>query len=364
MFLSLLVLLNINKLKVSFCLILFYFFLSKNWFGFFVGFECSVIPILLMILLLGVKPERIEARIFILSYTLVGGVPLLLSVVYIFLKINSFNYRYLSYSWFLYIFIVFFILGFLIKIPIYGLHSWLPKAHVEASVGGSMILAAILLKLGVYGFFRLKSFFHLKIYFLRECLLFLILFFCLVGGFLCFRSIDLKSTIAYSSIVHMNLVIGSLLFYSGGMVNGLVAMSIAHGYIRRLMFYLFYSFYKESKSRSSLVKNFLGVRFPLFVVLWFVVCAFKSSVPPRFALVGELQMFTLIGVGSSVWFLALVMLVFRVGVYKIFIFIMIYRGFNSLVRKKFNETKRVSLIISTSYIFFLIVLIMVWDVVY
>jgi len=117
-------------------------------------FEVVLIPIVLIIFYYGGQYDRIQAGFYILLYTLFGSLPLLLVILflsnffsmrYLFLKLNIFNQT---------VVIVFFLIfAFLIKIPIFGVHLWLPKAHVEAPIAGSIMLAGILLKLGSYGFF-------------------------------------------------------------------------------------------------------------------------------------------------------------------------------------------------------------------
>lgn len=187
-----------------------------NFFGFYVFFEFSLIPTFFLILGWGYQPERMRARMYIIIYTVGASLPLLRCLVYL-LRMQGHLSFHLGFEslvekgFFSGILFFLFTLAFLVKIPVFFVHLWLPKAHVEAPVAGSIILAGVLLKLGGYGIIRVSSKLGELIEITRIFYISGILWGGVITSVICLRQADMKGLIAYSSIGHIGFFVGGVL---------------------------------------------------------------------------------------------------------------------------------------------------------
>nr|YP_010133506.1 NADH dehydrogenase subunit 4 [Campanulotes compar]AYD72939.1 NADH dehydrogenase subunit 4 [Campanulotes compar] len=280
-------------LSLSMSIVVMYF-LVKNIFSFFILFEFSLLPIFFLISFWGIQPERLMAVKFMMVYTLVASSPLLF--FFIFLSSKGSNLMYLNENFFdsssKWGYLVFLsLLAFWVKIPLFFFHSWLPKAHVEASLEGSMILAGVMLKVGMYGMIRVLSFFSYSM--LKQVIA---LFFCigligsLVSVMVAISSDDMKMSVAFSSISHMNFCVASLASMKISSIESWIMVMISHGLSSPMMFFLVTKIYKCSGSRSMLISKGLVSKFPFFQFISFIIWGMNVSVPPSLSFLGEVSM--------------------------------------------------------------------------
>ena len=323
---------NKNKTKpfliyvIILAIILCLTFMSHNIIIFYIFFEASLIPTLLLILGWGYQPERLQARIYLILYTVTASLPLLISLILIYhspvnLSITLIYWEIIKISQKLYIiWWIVTILAFLTKIPLYILHLWLPKAHVEAPVAGSIILAGILLKLGRYGLIRLSTIIIKINILITPPMISLSLWGATLTRIICLRQTDLKSLIAYSSVGHIRLLIAGLLSNTSWGWNASLTIILAHGLCSSSLFALANITYESTQTRRVFLTKGIMTLFPTITIWWFINRAINIAAPPTSNLLREL--FLIIGTLSfSLWTsLTLAMTVFLAAAYSLHLY--------------------------------------------
>nr|YP_010555740.1 NADH dehydrogenase subunit 4 [Eupelmus anpingensis]UYR45769.1 NADH dehydrogenase subunit 4 [Eupelmus anpingensis] len=270
-------------------------FSSMNFLIYYLFFEISLVPTFYLILGFGYQPERLNSGMYMLMYTLFASLPLFILIFLIFDEFNSLNYLILLNNMMkinmmnelLYILMT---LAFMVKLPLFLFHFWLPKAHVEAPVIGSMILAGVMLKLGGYGLIRsLTMMMNLSMKF--NYLYYSMSLVCLINlSILCLRQTDLKLLVAYSSVVHMGvMLLGLLSMENFGFIGGTLMM-IGHGLCSSALFFSVNLMYERIKSRNMYLSKGMMVLFPSFSMFWFMLCVCNMSSPPSINLLSELML--------------------------------------------------------------------------
>nr|YP_002519647.1 NADH dehydrogenase subunit 4 [Canthidermis maculata]BAH10222.1 NADH dehydrogenase subunit 4 [Canthidermis maculata] len=300
---------------------------------FYIMFEATLIPTLILITRWGNQTERLNAGTYFLFYTLAGSLPLLVALLLLQNTAGTLSLLALQHTtsthpntWASTFWWLGCMLAFLVKMPLYGAHLWLPKAHVEAPVAGSMVLAAVLLKLGGYGMMRMLTILDPMTKELSYPFITLALWGVIMTGSICLRQTDLKSLIAYSSVSHMGLVVGGILIQTPWGFTGALILMIAHGLTSSALFCLANTNYERTHSRTLLLARGLQMALPLMAMWWFLASLANLALPPLPNLMGELMIITSL-FNWSWWTLALTGAgtLITAG-YSLYMFLMTQRG--------------------------------------
>nr|YP_002640531.1 NADH dehydrogenase subunit 4 [Aspidytes niobe]CAM35451.1 NADH dehydrogenase subunit 4 [Aspidytes niobe] len=302
-------------------LFLFCTFSSMNLFLFYFFFESSLIPTLILIMGWGYQPERLQAGIYLLFYTLFASLPMMIGIFYYYNNYMTLNFFFFNindlFNVYMYLCMIF---AFLVKMPMYMVHLWLPKAHVEAPVSGSMILAGIMLKLGGYGLLRVMVMFMSINKFFSSIFISI----SLLGGFLvsliCLRQTDLKLLIAYSSVAHMGMVLGGIMTLNYWGFCGSFSMMIAHGLCSSGLFCLANISYERMGSRSMFMNKGLINLMPSMTLWWFLLSSSNMAAPPSLNLLGEISLLNSLISWSWLSILMLMFISFFSAVYTLYLY--------------------------------------------
>uniref|UniRef100_A0AAU6S693 NADH-ubiquinone oxidoreductase chain 4 n=1 Tax=Theloderma albopunctatum TaxID=1775700 RepID=A0AAU6S693_9NEOB len=300
---------------------------------FFIFFEVSLIPTMILITRWGAQERRLEAGMYLAFYTLLGAVPLMIwllklyimhySLLFTLIQTSSMmqnNSNYPGMFWMIYC------TAFLVKLPLYCLHLWLPKAHVEAPVAGSMILAGTLLKLGGYGILRTST--VIQNVALNQVLpvMLIAILGVLVTALLCLRQTDLKSLIAASSVSHMNLVLAATLIASPWSYPGAMLMMIAHGLTSSSLFCLANTSYERTNTRTMATLRGTMLIFPLAWLWWLIMALFNMALPPTINFAGEFLIMVSLFYWSPIAFLIVALNLIFTTAYTLYVLWATQRG--------------------------------------
>nr|AEV91693.1 NADH dehydrogenase subunit 4 [Thysanoessa raschii] len=317
-------------MNISLLFFLIITFSCMDYLSFYVSFEASLIPTLILILGWGYQPERIQAGVYFLFYTMFASLPLLVSILFVYyycggVCMNLYTVlteaSLVNYMWYLIT-----VFAFVVKLPMFMVHLWLPKAHVEAPVAGSMILAGVLLKLGGYGLIRVLPIFS----YFNKNLSWVWISISVVGGvivsIMCMRQVDMKALIAYSSVAHMGLVLCGLVVFGWWGLNGALIVMIGHGLCSSGLFCLANMVYERMSSRSLLISKGLLNFMPSMGLWWFLLSAGNMAAPPTLNLLGEVSLILSVVSWSKISMIGIALLSFFSAAYTLYMYSLSQHG--------------------------------------
>ena len=264
-------------------------FSSSDILSLYFCYELSLIPILYIIVCGGVYPDRSLRASYIFIYTSIFSFPFIVYVLYSLSELGTVSFLLLScVSWGIrpYVLLVAFI-TFLVKLPAYGVHFWLPMAHVEAPTYGSIILAGLLLKIGGCGLLRIVRFLNYSP--LINVWMSYLMLRLVISSVVCCLQSDFKRLVAYSSVAHIMVVVVILVISSSIRIQSFIIVIITHGLSSPMLFMLVGISYSLCGSRMLVLYRGFAIVYPILAV-FFVICFFLSvPVPPTLSFLGEIQ---------------------------------------------------------------------------
>jgi NADH-quinone oxidoreductase subunit M len=272
-------------------------FVALDLFLFYVFWELMLVPMYLIIGVWG-GPQRVYAAVKFFLYTMAGSLLMLIAILYL---VSSYHQLTGSYSFDLtelgrvvlpygtqfWLFAAF-ALAFAIKVPMFPFHTWLPDAHVQAPTGGSVILAAVLLKLGTYGFLRFAMpLFPLASHFIGPTLAALALVGIVYGAWCAWVQRDVKKLVAYSSVSHMGFIVLGMFAVTDHGVSGAILQMINHGISTGALFILVGVIYERRHTRDLDAFGGLAKVMPIYALVFVIVTMSSIGLPGTNGFVGE-----------------------------------------------------------------------------
>lgn len=319
----------INLLAIELFLIIV--FSTLNLLVFYIFFEAILIPMFLIVGIWGSRDRKVWALYLLFFYTLCSSLCFLISILYISFIYNTLDMSQLALENFpvniqYWLWLAFFF-SFASKIPVFPLHLWLPEAHVEAPTVGSILLAGILLKLGVYGFIRFNLGFFLEAsQFFTPFIYLLCTLGILYGSFSAIRQTDIKRIIAYSSVAHMNLICIGIFSFTNIGIEGAILQSISHGFVSGGIFFLVGVLYSRYGSRQLNYYSGINEIMPFFSFFFFFFTLGNLAFPGTSSFVGEFLILTSLYINNPILCIIVTSSIVLCGSYSLWLYNRIFFG--------------------------------------
>ena len=342
-------------------ILLINFFLVTNLLLFYIYFEAILIPMFLVILIWGSRKRKIHASFLFFFFTLIGSLFMILGILWLYLYVGELNIQILQYIilskehqlilWFL------FFIAFAVKVPMYPVHSWLPEAHVEAPTGGSIILAGVLLKLGLYGMLRiLIVLFPIANIYYTPLVITLSFISVIFISIIILQQIDLKKIIAYSSIAHMNFAVIGIFSNNIYGIEGSIFTMLSHGLISSMLFFCIGVLYDRYGERNLLYYTNIVQIMPFFSFFFFFSIIANLGMPGTSSFIGEFLLLLSLSFKSIFLLFIMSLTLFLTTIYCIWLFNRICFGYMSkkyiIIYKDLIKFESIILIILTLLILF------------
>lgn len=321
-------------------------FIRTRFINFYILLETVFLIMFLYLFIIRKKIERELSSYYILIITITASLPVLA-----YLLINSeINFSFLvnlnnnwTNIWGAFIYIM-----FLIKIPIFTLHIWLPKAHVEATLSGSVILSGILLKLGIYGILRITPITKLWYIKLSPLVIAIRRIRRIITAIIIIRQSDIKNIVAYSSVVHIRVALSAIFSNFSPGLERTIIMSYSHGLRSPIIFFCTYIIYIWAHSRRTIIIKGAGFSNSTFIYLHLIITILSIGLPPTIPFFSEFLSGLSILIFNLSLTIVIIIIFFTNGIYLIYFFTIPYHGKPLLKFHRRNQSQFPNIVLFTS----------------